>query len=164
MKTCNLCREDLPKENYSRCSARKDGLQNYCKKCAAIKRKKHYENNKEIEREQNRKWHQENQPWKKPEKIEYMSKWLSENRDRKNLTEAMRRNAIRANGGSVNIEDWIELCNLYGNVCLKCGKNEVTMDHIVPVSKGGRHSIENLQPLCGSCNSSKGTKTIDYRS
>lgn len=52
----------------------------------------------------------------------------------------------------------------YGNVCLCCGSiNNLTIDHIVPIYHKGLNEIDNLQPLCGSCNSSKGTKIIDYR-
>lgn len=51
----------------------------------------------------------------------------------------------------------------YSRACLACGKPEVTIDHIVPVSAGGTNAIGNVQPLCGYCNTSKGTKTIDYR-
>lgn len=37
------------------------------------------------------------------------------------------------------------------------------LDHVLPVSCGGGSEDDNLQILCGPCNSSKGTKTIDYR-
>ena len=47
--------------------------------------------------------------------------------------------------------------------CLCCGaKNNLTIDHIVPISKGGKTAPENLQTLCRSCNSSKQQKEIDY--
>ena len=35
----------------------------------------------------------------------------------------------------------------------------LTVDHVVPVSGGGSDHITNLQLLCGSCNSTKGTGT-----
>jgi len=53
---------------------------------------------------------------------------------------------------------------LYGKLCLRCGSlNNISIDHIVPVSVGGLNIIDNLQPLCKKCNSSKGKKTKDYR-
>lgn len=48
---------------------------------------------------------------------------------------------------------------LRGERCLHCGTAEgITMDHIHPFSKGGLTVVENLQPLCQSCNSRKGVK------
>ena len=38
----------------------------------------------------------------------------------------------------------------------------MTIDHIIPQSKGGRDNIENLQLLCGACNSTKGNRSQEY--
>jgi len=57
-----------------------------------------------------------------------------------------------------------EVFDLHGHKCLCCGSyDNICIDHIVAVANGGLNEIENLQPLCRSCNSSKGAKTIDYR-
>ena len=46
-----------------------------------------------------------------------------------------------------------------GNKCLVCGTTtNLTVDHIIPFSKGGRTEESNLQTYCKSCNSSKRDK------
>ena len=54
-----------------------------------------------------------------------------------------------------------EIEQLYSRPCSECGsmKNQ-TIDHIVPLSRGGRHSVGNLQTLCSPCNSSKNRKLL----
>lgn len=43
--------------------------------------------------------------------------------------------------------------------CVYCGKQPcLGVDHIVPFSDGGHHEVGNLQPMCKSCNSRKGSR------
>lgn len=43
--------------------------------------------------------------------------------------------------------------------CAYCGSNQdLEIDHIVPLSRGGTEDRSNLQTLCASCNKKKGTK------
>jgi 5-methylcytosine-specific restriction endonuclease McrA len=77
-----------------------------------------------------------------------------------------KRKAIKAKcEGSFTGEEWLELCARHGNKCLCCGKKNVklTVDHVIPLSKGGTNYISNIQPLCGNCNSKKGITDNDFR-
>jgi len=74
----------------------------------------------------------------------------------------------RGNGGSYTIQEWQQLKQQYEYYCLCCHRREpditLTVDHVIPVSLGGANTIDNIQPLCFSCNSSKGNHhTTDYR-
>lgn len=46
-----------------------------------------------------------------------------------------------------------------GNRCVKCGsRRHLEIDHIYPISKGGKSEYSNLQTLCNKCNRKKGDK------
>lgn len=48
-------------------------------------------------------------------------------------------------------------------VCLYCDQqlehNQVTLDHVTPISKGGKTNFENVVAACNSCNATKGNTT-----
>lgn len=50
----------------------------------------------------------------------------------------------------------------FGHVCVYCAATEnIEIDHVLPVSRGGTDDFENLVPACGPCNRSKGAKLIE---
>lgn len=58
--------------------------------------------------------------------------------------------------GSHTLEEWQELKDRNGNVCVSCKQQKkLTKDHIIPLSKGGSDYITNIQPMCRNCNSRK---------
>lgn len=55
---------------------------------------------------------------------------------------------------------YLALIERDGHQCKTCSSiQNITIDHITPLSKGGSDELENLQLLCRSCNSRKGNKT-----
>lgn len=74
-----------------------------------------------------------------------------------------RRRARKARNGVFVVlpRDWRRTLERYGHACAYCGsRGPLTQDHVVPLSRGGRHSIGNLVPACGRCNSSKRNKLL----
>lgn len=61
----------------------------------------------------------------------------------------------------ISFEDWKELYS--ANNCYYCGKKiegrDKTVDHKIPISKGGTNARENLVMCCQSCNSHKNNRT-----
>ena len=99
------------------------------------------------------------------EKAAYARAWCQANREKRQAYYNNYRARKENNGGSFTTKEWEELCAKYDYRCVCCGEQKpLTVDHIMPVSKGGSSDISNIQPLCKSCNSSKRDKTIDYRS
>ena len=47
------------------------------------------------------------------------------------------------------------------HTCVYCGTNDqLTVDHVVPVSRGGKTSFENCVTACFTCNNKKNNRTI----
>lgn len=67
---------------------------------------------------------------------------------------------MRAAGGEIQIKLKAFIFSR-DKVCLLCGADtDLTVDHIIPISKGGTNRKGNLQALCRSCNSRKGNRRV----
>lgn len=166
MKTCFKCKIEKEVSEFPTSKRNKDGRHSWCRECKTDYRRTQYLLNKEKEATQHKIWVSNNQERRRLQNVKATTIWQSRNQDKvkhwKNNNKHKRRASEKS--GDLTLEQWIELCNKYGNACLSCGKSGVTIDHVVPLSKGGTHTIDNVQPLCGKCNSIKHDKTIDYRS
>lgn len=110
-------------------------------------------------------WKKRNWDYVLEKQREWFKKKRIENPERFRQFVKDRKHRIRANGGKFSLKEWEEMKLVYNYTCVGCGKSEpkikLTMDHIHPISKGGKHGAENIQPLCASCNSKKRDK-IDF--
>lgn len=89
--------------------------------------------------------------------------YVNDKRSYSNILNHSRRTNLR---GTFTSREWEELKKSFNYICLSCKKQEpsikLTIDHIIPVSKGGSNKLENIQPLCLSCNQIKGVKIISF--
>lgn len=174
-KVCTRCGEWKVLEDFY---VRKDGVEgraSHCKVCkrayarsrtadkAAYDKRYRKENLKQIMEGRRRRYQANRQ-----ESIATSAQWRKDNPDmfRRNARHYAKQYQARKKGasGSFTAREWNALCDRYGNICLCCAQAKpLTIDHVVPLSKGGCNNISNIQPLCHSCNSSKNDKIIDFR-
>ena len=97
---------------------------------------------------------------------DYKRNWVKKNYNKVLYSNLQRRKRKMNADGLHTLDEWENLKIQYNYICPACGKKEpkikLTEDHIIPLSKGGSDNIENIQPLCRSCNSKKHTKIIKY--
>lgn len=85
------------------------------------------------------------------------------------ILEQRRRSGKRRRRGMVGMftqSEWGEMVRAAGHRCHYCGVHEsvvgsLTMDHVTPVSRGGRHCADNIVPACMPCNLKKSDKILE---
>lgn len=133
VKTCPACGELKAFDDYYRSKASPDGCANYCKLCSAPRQSA---------------WHKAN---------------AEANRQRSHARRELERTGV---GIDIDL-----LWSMSDGRCPDCGTAIYrsakfrqpgfgSVDHIVPLSKGGAHSQDNVRLTCLPCNLSKGAKII----
>jgi 5-methylcytosine-specific restriction endonuclease McrA len=183
-KTCNTCGETKPVELFA-ISHNKGDKTSYRSKCKTCKSHENSERNKwryhnepgykerlkeyraTIPSEKIQEYRRNEYENNREDYLRRSAEWREANRAASNRikrTYKAKRRGWEANG-SYTQKEWDSLLENTGHKCLACGRVDrpLTADHVIPLSKGGSNTIDNIQPLCGPCNSSKHTKTTDHR-
>jgi 5-methylcytosine-specific restriction endonuclease McrA len=226
VKTCPLCHEAKPLDEFVKDKRRSDGRGTWCKPCAKAYARKTYnadlntsraqkrayvdanrdelnakaaarlrqwrKNNPERAREQatetsrrfreanpdyHREWYQANAEKERARLRDSMRKWRAAHPEdervrRRRYREANidvvrkrerenthRRRALKGSSSPELVEFMARLVTL---PCTYCDATEnITVDHIIPLSRGGEHETANLAAACYPCNSSKGALMLD---
>jgi 5-methylcytosine-specific restriction endonuclease McrA len=166
-KYCKYCNNWKSLEHFSYHQDHWDKLSHRCKECDRKYYKDAYHKRSYIQIEYDRKrshnWYSKN----KERKLSQYNSWRKRNPD-KSRAIWHRYKARKLNVGGTMDGELLEKIRQYyspNGKCLGCGKvKKLAYDHIHPLMLGGENSITNIQPLCRSCNSRKGSRTIiDYR-
>lgn len=148
-KKCNGCNERLPLEAFDRRKNR--GEMSFLSRCKPCMRKKNLEKQQADREAYNA----------------YQRKWASENRDKRSAIESAQK--ARRRGVATQRVSRIDIFERDGWICQMCFEPvdkaikfphpmSATWDHIIPVSKGGAHSPENLRLAHWHENKAKGAK------
>ena len=146
------CGEVKPLSEFGKCSDYSDGLNPRCKSCNKAGARRWYENN--------------------PDRA---LRYRESRREHTRLYGG----ALRAEAAGVRVDEftWPDLLDYWSDnsippdqcyLCGEFGKYEgregLHFDHVVPIARGGAHSMDNLRPACSSCNLMKHSSTLDeYR-
>ena len=78
------------------------------------------------------------------------------NRSRRTRVARRRQRRLAAVEHDLTDEQWMALKTAWGG-CAYCGATERSMqrDCVLPISRGGRYTLDNVAPACGPCNASK---------
>lgn len=61
----------------------------------------------------------------------------------------------------ISAPEWLSIQKKYNNRCFYCGRQtKLTKDHVVPISRGGSDTLDNIVPACMRCNRLKSAITI----
>lgn len=68
---------------------------------------------------------------------------------------------VAAADNDLTADEWDTIRRAWGG-CAYCGITEGAMqkDCVLPISRGGRYTRENVVPACGSCNASKSNQEV----
>jgi len=190
-RTCTACGETKPLTEFAPRKDSPTGFRSACNPCkregdaAAMRRWR--ERNPELNAQRAREWtashlEQERERWRTYDAAHREERRLAIAKSRAENPEYHRE--LRRAWREANIEACRARCRAYWNrrragadpsaevdafaellllqACAYCGATgDMSIDHVVPLSRGGKHEIENLLPACRSCNSSKGAKLLE---
>ena len=185
-KRCNKCLETKPAGQFSSNKSKPDWLANDCKDCCIqyqqSVRRRNTKNGPSISRKRKKcpkckRVKAASKYGEAPSTVDGLTAYCADcNRKNSRLwakknkakvkANRQRRRAKKANApGEYTLKQWEDRLNYWGNKCLICKtRKELTIDHNIPLSRGGANWPSNLVPLCRPCNSGKRDKTLkEYR-
>jgi len=182
MKKCYKCGLIKELAQFNKNKSKKDGLATECKICKKLQDKKYREENSDYYKQYNHKYNVEHKRALYEQKKEYIANnkethwnqqhnWYIKNIDSIKFRIALykkehpeqyqmysNRRLARKKTSIIAIFTIQDVINKYGKNCVYCGGLFEQIDHYIPLSKGGSHTLDNVRPSCEHCNLTKNNK------
>ncbi len=173
-KRCRKCGIEKTLDNFYRNLRMRDGHLNHCKPChnASGKRyylataearrsysRSYYAANKETQQAVNRKWNEANLEKRRA----HRAKWRKTNPAQVRRLSAIRKARVKNAEGTHTSEELEQMYVSQAGLCAYCEVRLPTdfhLDHMTPISRGGRNDWTNLALTCPTCNLRKNDKTV----
>lgn len=165
MKLCNGCGLSKNETDFHKDKYRKDGLRNRCKSCASKRQSKTRSTpaRKESMNAYARSYYADHADAKRERQRVWARKHALTKREKN-----QRRRALQKNVSVELVQNLVVFCrdNWVCGICKTAvdpkleypNVNSKSLDHIIPLSKGGQHSYDNVQLAHLSCNRRKSAR------
>ena len=173
-KICITCWRYKPFSEYYEELDKRDGLSFRCKSCCNLIKEKlnEYKIRQKLVRGRDnikqRRWSRRYYLTHKEYFSEYMKRYSRTPNGKHSMSRANHKRRTNAENviNDLTLEQWGIILKAQKNRCSGCNKRFTSKfppekDHIIPLSKGGGLTFENVQALCRSCNASKHA-ILDY--
>lgn len=162
MIKCYSCKEVKETLAFFRDSSNNRGFAAYCKVC--VKAKRDNPKDRAKARQRTRKWLQNTANLEKHKA--YQAQWFNDNPHKRAQYSAVYKARCMANGPVDDTINVFDLSERDSGICGICKKfieqfHEKSIDHVLPVSRGGTHTWDNVQLAHRICNSVKNNKTME---
>ena len=186
MKTCSKCKIIKDENDFNKNKSKLDGRSTECKLCVKEYNKKYREGHKDTSKIYLAKYNQLNKQQLYEQKKEYIANnkaahlhrqhnWYIKNIDeiktrvskyKKDHPEQYQMYSNRRSASKkTNIVEKFsnrDIINIYNDHCFYCQRGKFEhIDHYIPLSKGGTHTLDNVRPSCERCNLTKSNKLPD---
>lgn len=173
-RTCRTCGEASPLDQFDRDARSPSGRRSECKPCRSVKMKAWYAANRERQCERQRVRFRDN---REAIRIRDMERYVRHRDKRIALaTQQAHKRALRLRAGEFDpTVTRAALRRKLGDCCAYCRVvmdfrrytvatrpgNLASMEHVIPISRGGSHTWGNVVLACWRCNRIKNARDID---
>lgn len=184
-KCCTRCGKEYPAtlEYFTSRAKGRFGLASECKDCEHIRQAAYRAVSKDKKRERNQRYYAENKAREKKRikryyeqnkdkfhqryiatrdrKLEKQKQWARANSENIRIRAMRRRSRVKSADGDVTTEEVMMQYKRQRTKCYYCGcllMGNYHIDHVIPISRGGRNAIDNIVLACPSCNREKNAR------